>query len=603
VALAGMRASTVGESLFTRLQAVLAAKQPSLRALCAAIATAVAGRRRGAGADGLRVLADAAAEGLVFCENGLIRDANAAFIAVLGLPREQVQGRPLVALLAPECRDQLDRISAEPREMQLIAADGATVPVAIAARSQDAGRRVYAVEDIRDRQNVEARIHYLAHHDALTGLANRVTLNERLAERLERAWLEDEQFAVLCLDLDRFKEVNDVFGHAAGDEVLVEATRRMRAVARPDDIVARLGGDEFAMVCARSDPRQAGDLAERLIATMLQDFSIGDQKASIGVSVGIAMFPSHGATPEALLAHADVALYRAKAQGRGSYCFYNSHMDTLIRERRALANDLTQAQQRGELQLHFQPQARVATLDVTAFEVLVRWCHPEHGYVPPDRFIALAEENGMVNDLGLWVMREACATAAGWRNPLDIAVNISPLQFQQGDLPEQILTILVETGLPPSRLELEITETALIKDFDRALSMLRRLKALGLRIAMDDFGTGWSSLSTLQAFPFDRLKIDRTFIDKLGRYREADVIVRAVLGLGRNLAIPVLAEGVETEAQWEFLYREGCDDLQGYLLSRPGPIASFAELVDLQEIPLVPVAAGRELKEIYKAAG
>jgi predicted signal transduction protein with EAL and GGDEF domain len=315
------------------------------------------------------------------------------------------------------------------------------------------------------------------------------------------------------------------------------------------------------------------------------------------------MFPSHGATPEALLAHADVALYRAKAQGRGSYCFYNSQMDTLIRERRALANDLTQAQQRGELQLHFQPQARVATLEVTAFEVLVRWCHPEHGYVPPDRFIALAEENGMVNDLGLWVMREACATAAGWRNPLDIAVNISPLQFQQGDLPEQILTILVETGLPPSRLELEITETALIKDFDRALSMLRRLKALGVRIAMDDFGTGWSSLSTLQAFPFDRLKIDRTFIDKLGRYREADVIVRAVLGLGRNLAIPVLAEGVETEAQWEFLYREGCDDLQGYLLSRPGPIASFAELVDLQEIPLVPVAAGRELKEIYKAAG
>jgi EAL domain-containing protein (putative c-di-GMP-specific phosphodiesterase class I) len=271
------------------------------------------------------------------------------------------------------------------------------------------------------------------------------------------------------------------------------------------------------------------------------------------------MFPSHGTSAEQLLSNADVALYRSKAQGRGIYCFFNSEMDSLIRERRALAKELAEAIADGALQLHFQPQGNVETLEVTGFESLVRWDHP---------------------DLGLWVLRQSCIEAAQWRRPLDIAVNLSPLQFQQGDLPERILGILVETGLPASRLELEITETVLIKDLDRALAMLRRLKALGLRIAMDDFGTGWSSLSTLQAFPFDKLKIDRTFIEKLGRYHEADVIVRAVLGLGRSLDLPVLAEGVETEEQLEFLRREGCNELQGYLLGRPAPIHNFADLLD-----------------------
>src|SRR5262249_24814491 len=457
------------------------------------------------------------------------------------------------------------------------------IPVEIAVRLLPGNgglRRVYAVQDIRERKQTEARIRYLANHDPLTELPNRAALYEWLTKRLEHAWARDEQFAVFFLDLDRLKEVNDVFGHSAGDIVLIEATRRMRSAAGPDDLIARLGGDEFVIVTGDCDPGRASAFSERLIGLLSGDLPVGERKVTVGVSVGIAIFPSHGTTAESLLTNADVALYRAKAQGGGTYCFYNSQMDMVVRERRALTNDLTDALSSGALELHFQPLAKVSSLTFTGFEALVRWRHAERGYVPPSEFVALAEEHGLVHDLGLWVLRRACMEAAKWRNPLDIAVNFSPLQFQQGDLPEQILGILTESGLSPSRLELEITETVLMADFDRALSMLRRLKALGLRIAMDDFGTGWSSLSSLQAFSFDKLKIDRTFIDKIGRHKQAELIVRAVVSLCRSLEIPVLAEGVETEEQLEFLRREGCDDLEGYLLARPAPIETFAKVVE-----------------------
>jgi diguanylate cyclase (GGDEF)-like protein/PAS domain S-box-containing protein len=537
----------------------------------------------------LRELADAAVEGLVICENGAISDANAGFLKMLGLPREQLRGAQLVRFFSPECRGRLATVSGDPQELELIPVEGAPIPVDVTVRQiaeRGAQRRVYAIQDLRERKRAEAHIRYLAHHDPLTGLANRITLHEWLAERLERAWETDEQFAVLCLDLDRFKEVNDVYGHAVGDAVLIEAARRMRSVGGSDDLIARLGGDEFVIVSSRCDPGRASALAERLIGLLSEDVVVGDQRTCVGLSIGISMFPSHGTSAEQLLSNADVALYRSKAQGRGIYCFFNSEMDSRMRERRSLAKDLADAIAHGALQLYFQPQARVSSLEVTGFEALARWHHPERGFIPPDQFVALAEENGLINELGLWVLRQSCMEAARWQRPLDIAVNLSPLQFQHGDLPEQILSILMETGLSPGRLELEITETVLIKDLDRALAMLRRLKALGLRIAMDDFGTGWSSLSTLQAFPFDKLKIDRTFIEKLGRYHEADVIVRAVLGLGRSLDLPVLAEGVETEQQLEFLRREGCNEIQGYLLGRPGPITNFAPLLD-RAVPAV----------------
>jgi diguanylate cyclase len=536
----------------------------------------------------LRELVDAAIEGLVVCENGVIKEANSGFVRLTGLHPAQLYNEQLASLVAVEYRQQFADLAAESAEVELITVDGKRIPVEITVRDnldREAYRRVYAIQDVRERKRDEARIRHLAHHDPLTGVPNRVLLHERLGAKLEQAWSNDQQFAVFTLDLDRFKEVNDIFGHASGDAVLLEATRRMRDVLEPDDLLARVGGDEFAIVTGDCDPHRATRIAEQLVDSISQDVAIGEQKVSVAASIGIALFPSHGMTPERLLSNADVALYRAKAQGRSAYCFFNSEMDTAIRDRRALAKDLGQGLARGELEIHFQPQANASSLAVTGFEALARWRHPERGFVSPGEFIPLAEENGLVHDLGLFVVRQACQEAAKWRNPLSVAVNISALQFQHAVLPHHFLAILTETGLPPARLELEITETVFIKDFDRALSMLRRLKALGLRIAMDDFGTGWSSLSTLQAFPFDRLKIDRTFIDKIGRRREAEVIIRTVLGLGRSLDIPVLAEGVETEEQLEFLRSESCDEIQGYLLAAPAPIETFSYLIEGVDAP------------------
>jgi diguanylate cyclase (GGDEF)-like protein/PAS domain S-box-containing protein len=554
----------------------------------------------------LRELLDAAIEGLVICENGAIKDTNAGFARLVGFTQEQLHDTQFVSFISPEYRDRFGRLSAEPEEMELIPADQTRIPVEVTVREnldQVGSRRIYAVHDVRERKRAEARIRYLAHHDPLTGIPNRTVLNEQLSARLERAWGNDEQFAVISLDLDRFKEVNDVFGHASGDAVLREATRRMRSVLGPEDVITRLGGDEFAIVTGRCDPGRAIETADRLIAAISKDFTIGEKKTSVGLSIGIALFPSHGTTPERLLTNADVALYRAKAQGRGLCCFFNSEMDSAIRDRRALANDLGQALERGELDLHYQPQATVSSLAVRGFEALARWRHIERGFIPPGEFVTLAEENGLVHELGLWVLRQACTEAAKWKSHLGIAVNISALQFQHGDLPHDVIAILSEAGLSPSRLELEITETVLIKDFDRALSMLRRLKALGLRIAMDDFGTGWSSLSTLQAFPFDRLKIDRTFVDKIGRNREADVIVRAVLALGRSLNIPVLAEGVETQHQLDFLRQESCEEMQGYLLARPAPIITFPDLLVETELqmPQLGKAEGADMADARRA--
>jgi diguanylate cyclase (GGDEF)-like protein/PAS domain S-box-containing protein len=554
----------------------------SIIAVVVALTTFAVYRRRLAAAERrLRELADVAVEGLVTCRDGVIEDANAAFLDLVGLDHGQCIGRELVSFVAPEARQVFATVSERPCDLELSTLDDGRTAVEVAVRElHEAGSlRVYTVQDIRQRRIAEERIRFLALHDPLTGLPNRITLQQRLGERLERAWANDEQLAIFCLDLDRFKEVNDVFGHAAGDTVLVEVTRRIREAVGADDVVARLGGDEFA-VLSSCDPMRASALAERLAEWLMDSVAVGERQISVAVSIGIAVFPSHGTTAESLLKNADVALCRAKAPGGPSCCFYNSQMDLVVRERRALANDLALALQAGDLDLHYQPLAQVSSLAVKGFEALVRWKHPTRGFVPPSEFVALAEENGLVHELGLWVLRRACSEAAKWRNPLDIAVNISPLQFHQGDLPEQLLAILIETDLSPTRLELEITETVLITDFDRALSMLRRLKALGLRIAMDDFGTGWSSLSSLQAFPFDKVKIDRIFIDKIGRHKQADVIVRAILGLCRNLGIPVLAEGVETEEQLEFLRREECDDMQGYLLSRPAPIATFSQVVD-----------------------
>jgi diguanylate cyclase (GGDEF)-like protein/PAS domain S-box-containing protein len=446
------------------------------------------------------------------------------------------------------------------------------------------------IEDITERKQAEAKIAHMAHHDSLTDLPNRTAFNECLLSTLERAATAKDTFAVMCLDLDRFKEVNDVFGHSAGDALLKEIARRLQAEAG-GAFLGRLGGDEFIIIAADGpQPSTAERLSERLLAAVCGDIEIENQVLRVGLTIGVALYPTDGSEPATLIGNADAALYRAKAEARGSIRFFEPEMDERLRDRRTLQHDLRTAVERGDLKLDYQPQARLGG-EVVGFEALVRWCHPTRGIVPPNTFIPIAEENGTIIAIGEWVLREACREAASWQRPLRIAVNLSPVQFQHGDLARLVHSVLLETGLSPARLELEITEGVLIGDFSRAVSILRRLKALGVRIAMDDFGTGYSSLSYLQSFPFDKIKIDQSFIANLGRNPQSQAIIRAVIGLGHGLNLPITAEGVETLDQLAFLSHETCDEVQGFLIGRPGPMHQFADLVGHVQPPLLKVAA------------
>jgi diguanylate cyclase (GGDEF)-like protein len=461
-------------------------------------------------------------------------------------------------------------------------ADGRTVTVSL--RPVPDGGWVGVHEDVTERERARARIAHMARHDALTGLPNRVAFNEMLGTFLGRAKLENGRFAVLGVNLDRFKEVNDVFGHGAGDGVLGEVARRLEAAAS-GAFVARLGGDEFAVLSAQEpQPAATEALAERVQGALAQDILAEGQSLRIDVSVGVAIFPADGEDAASLLANADAALSRAKAEGRGSVRFFDPTMDQRLRDCRALQHDLRSAAERGEIVIHYQPQAQVDG-SILGFEALVRWWHPVHGMIAPGAFIAVAEESGLIAPLGEWILREACREAASWPKPLGISVNLSPVQFRHGDLAATVQAILAETGLSPDRLELEITEGVLISDTSRALSVLRRLKDLGLRIAMDDFGTGYSSLSYLQQFPFDKIKIDRSFVSHVQMNPQSATIVRAVIRLGRGLNLPIIAEGVETQGELEFLTGEGCNEVQGFLFGRPAPIAQYAELVGRDAFP------------------
>ena len=511
---------------------------------------------------------------------------------LVGVSRDKILGRTVTEVFpGPAARniqehDQMQLRSHEPILLEEVPvpthSQGTRITIAtgLAIRDADDTPRylVNVVQDITDRRRAEAQIEHMAHHDPLTDLPNRTAFNVALASTLTSAKQKGESFAVMCIDLDRFKEVNDVFGHAVGDGLLCEIAKRLHE-ASGSAFLARLGGDEFTIICAGgSQPTAAEALADRLFEAIAGDIEIGGQILHSGMTIGVAVFPADGRDAEALQANADAALYRAKTEARGSVRFFEPAMDKHLRERRALQQDLRSALSRHEIALYYQPQAAIDG-KVTGFEALVRWQHPTRGTVPPGDFIPLAEESGLIFPLGDWILREACREAASWSRPLSVAVNLSPVQFRHGDLPALVHSVLLETGLAATRLEIEITEGVLIDDFSRAVSILRRLKSLGVRIAMDDFGTGYSSLSYLQSFPFDKIKIDQAFIANLDRNPQAAAIIRAVIGLGHGLDLPVVAEGVETKEQLSFLQRESCNEIQGYLVGRPAPIERYAGLI------------------------
>ncbi len=424
--------------------------------------------------------------------------------------------------------------------------------------------------DITSGRLAERKINYLAHHDPLTGLFNRARFTDHLKQAVARLERYGSPFTVLYMDLDKFKFVNDSRGHLMGDRLLGEVGKRLRASLRDTDMAARIGGDEFAIILNDDfEASQAAVVAARLVETIGEPYHLDDEILSIGASIGIAMAPINGTRPDQILRNADLALYRAKAEGRGVYRFFESQMDSTMRERRMLELELRQAIDNGEFILHYQPLVSADDHRTNGFEALIRWNHPIRGVVAPAEFIPIAELSGLIQQIGDWAIREACFAAARWPEALTVAVNVSPKHFQLSNIVKVVQQALADSKLSPKRLELEITESLLIQRPEEVVSKLGELKALGVTIAMDDFGTGYSSLSYLMKFPFDKIKIDRSFVTALTDDTAARDILRTIAALGKSLRMRVTAEGVETAEQAEFLREVACNQLQGYYFARP----------------------------------
>jgi len=523
---------------------------------------------------------------------------NRAGEKMLGRPRAEVIGKTdadfhdaeLAALYVERDREVLE--SGEVRvieEDHVPRKDGGmailrTKKIALRNAEGQAEYLLGVSEDIAERKRAEAQIARLAHYDPLTELPNRVLFQRHLSEALARRARKGDQLAVHFIDLDRFKTVNDTLGHPLGDELLRVAAERLRGCVREGDTVARLGGDEFAVVQAGlSDMTGATRLAERIVEAMSAPFDLQGHQVVIGASVGVAAAPSDGEDADELLKKADMALYRAKADGRGAFHFFERAMDEQLQARRALELDLRRALTAGEFELYYQPLYNLGAEQVTGCEALLRWRHPDRGMVSPADFIPLAEEIGLIVPLGDWVLRTACAEAARWPDHVRLAVNLSPAQFRDRGLVRTVVSALAASGLPAERLELEITESVLLQDSAANMSMLHDLKALGVRISMDDFGTGYSSLSYLRSFPFDKIKIDQTFVRDILEDSDAMAIIKAVLDLGSSMGIVTTAEGVETLEQLNALRGQGCAEIQGYFISRPAPASEIAKLLGITE--------------------
>ena len=521
----------------------------------------------------VRDLVNAAVEGLVVCHNDKIVTANASFLALSGRTIEDIEGTEFSELVVGI--DPNGEGSAA--DGFVLRQDDTRLPIEVITRVLDYDGKphtIYAIRDLRERRKAEADIRHLAMHDPLTGLPNRRSFNETLEREIDaHRSTYDRQLALLCLDLDRFKEVNDLFGHAAGDALLQRVADCLGKVVKREHVVARLGGDEFAIILpGLRTPKEAEDIACDIFEAFDEENRTAINSGLMATSVGIALCPADTDDALTLVNHADTALYCAKSEGRGTWRRFNRSMGDEVRSRRLIEHELRHAVSRDQFTLVYQPQKELATNQTVGFEALLRWKHPERGMISPDVFIPIAEESGLIVPIGEWVMEKACTDALRWADHVTVAVNVSAVQLHSAEFAKTVESILTRTGLSPQRLEIEITETALVRDMNRALTTLRQIKSLGVKVAMDDFGTGYSSLANLRAFPFDKIKIDGSFIRSVDSNPQAATIVKAVLGIGRGLGLPVLAEGVETSQELEFLAKEFCQIGQGYLLGRPATL-------------------------------
>jgi diguanylate cyclase len=542
----------------------------------------------------LRELADAAAEGIIIANDGVIVNVNQRFAELAEQPQDDLLGKKIFGDLLMGDR-QARRVAAGGLiEAVLLTGSGRGVPVEVISKpyTSDAhANEVYAIRDLQERREAESKIRRLAFYDPLTGVANRSALIGRLEQCVTEANAENLTPAVLCVDLDQFNEINDVHGHDAGDRVLSTAADRLLRVLKSGEFLGRVSGDEFVVV--QSDgpqPAAASALAQRLREALNAPLDINGGPGVIGATIGIALYPENGDTGQKLLLNADMALYRAKATERGGVCFFEPDTDLSVRRRRRLLQDLRVAVAEQQLEVYYQPQVRLSTTELLGFEALVRWHHPEHGAVPSNEFITLAEESGLVTPIAEWALKSACTQATTWPRPYRVSLNVSARQLKQTDYSSVVHRILLETELCPARLELEITETALFEDLECAVQTLRCLRALGVSIAMDDFGTGYSSLSSLQSFPFNKIKIARDLVKHIGERRQVDLIIKSIVGLGKSMDIPVLAEGVESHGQLMFLRSLDCQEAQGHYFDRPGSAEDILPLLARGIVEPMPTA-------------
>ena len=524
----------------------------------------------------------ASAEGIAFHRDGVVTDANPPLCEMLGYTLAEVRGLDAVDFVAPDQRARVQAVLASDQELTyesaLLRKDGRRVPVELIGRTLvygDERLRMSVVRDLRDRHAAQARIQHLAHHDALTGLPNRMSFMERLGQQIEQARAAGRSLALLFVDLDHFKRVNDSLGHLIGDQLLQTVAARISASLRAVDLVARFGGDEFIVLLDDAGRDDVAQVAHKLLRAIELPVDAEGRDISVTPSVGIAMFPHDGATATELIKNADTAMYIAKSRGRANCQFFDPAVATATYDALVLESELAQALQRDEFVLHYQPQVRANDGALAGIEALIRWMHPERGMLRPDAFILLAEQQRIMLPISQWVLRTAARAALRWRSlgliDVPVAVNLSSMQFRATGFVDAVAQVLREEGVPGEWLELELTERMLMDDVGDVKRTLQQLKALGMRISVDDFGTGYSSLAHLKEFPIDGMKIDRSFVHDLPHQRGSVAIARAVVQMAQGLSLTVVAEGVENEGQRQFLVDQGCDLLQGALITLPLP--------------------------------